>query len=81
MSKEAVKTRKERATETWKQFEEGRAYLASINLDETIKTNVDFYEGRQWAKKTEKTKHLPRPVTNITRMIANNKMSAMNNKP
>lgn len=81
MSKEAVKTRKERATETWKQFEEGRAYLASINLDEIIKTNVDFYEGRQWAKKTEKTKHLPRPVTNITRMIANNKMSAMNNKP
>lgn len=81
MSKEAVKTRKERATETWKQFEEGRAYLASINLDETIKTNVDFYEGRQWAKKTEATKHLPRPVTNITRMIANNKMSAMNNKP
>lgn len=81
MSKEAVKTRKERATETWKQFEEGRAYLASINLDETIKTNVDFYEGRQWAKKTEKTKHLPRPVTNIIRMIANNKMSAMNNKP
>lgn len=79
--KEDVKTRKERATETWKQFEEGRAYLASINLDETIKTNVDFYEGRQWAKKTEKTKHLPRPVTNITRMIANNKMSSMNNKP
>lgn len=79
--KEDVKTRKERATETWKQFEEGRAYLASIHLDETIKTNVDFYEGRQWAKKTENTKHLPRPVTNITRMIANNKMSAMNNKP
>lgn len=81
MSKEATKTRQERARETWKQYEEGRAYLASISLDSTIKQNINFYEGRQWAAPTPSTKLLPRPVTNIVRMIANNKMSAMNNKP
>lgn len=79
--KEELKTRQDRAEETWKQFEEGKTYQASIELDKTIKQNVEFYEGKQWARPTENTKFLPRPVTNIVRMIANNKMSAMNNKP
>lgn len=77
-----TKTREERAAETWKQYEDGRRFQMSINLEQTIRKNIDFYEGRQWGRKiTDRTKNIPRPVTNFVRMIANNKMSAMNNKP
>lgn len=78
--KKDLKTREARAAETWKQYEDGKLFQSSIKLDPTIRQNIDFYEGRQW-KVTERTKGMPRPVTNIVKMIADNKMSAMNNKP
>lgn len=82
MDDKPKKTREERAAETWKQYEQGRQFQNSIKLGTTIRTNIDFYEGRQWGKEvTDRTKMMPRPVTNFVRMIANNKMSAMNNKP
>lgn len=77
-----IKSRQERASETWKEYEEGVRFQKSINLDSVISENIDFYEGRQWGKIiTDRTRDLPRPVTNFVRMIAQNKMSAMNNKP
>ena len=80
--KTTPKTREDRAAETWEQYEQGKRFQASIALDATIRENIDFYEGRQWGRKvTDRTKMLPRPVTNFVRMIVNNKMSAMNNKP
>lgn len=82
MSDKTTKTREDRAAETWEQYEQGKRFQASIALDATIRENIDFYEGRQWGRKvTDRTKMLPRPVTNFVRMIVNNKMSAMNNKP
>lgn len=82
MSDKTTKTREERAAETWEQYEQGKRFQASIALGATIRENIDFYEGRQWGRKvTDRTKMLPRPVTNFVRMIVNNKMSAMNNKP
>ncbi len=82
MTESKRKSRQERASETWKEYEEGVRFQKSINLNTVISTNIDFYEGRQWGKQiTNKTKDLPRPVTNFVRMIVNNKMSAMNNKP
>lgn len=82
MNDKTTKTREDRAAETWEQYEQGKRFQASIALDATIRENIDFYEGRQWGRKvTDRTKMLPRPVTNFVRMIVNNKMSAMNNKP
>lgn len=82
MNDKTTKTREDRAAETWEQYEQGKRFQSSIALDATIRENIDFYEGRQWGRKvTDRTKMLPRPVTNFVRMIVNNKMSAMNNKP
>lgn len=82
MNDKTTKTREDRAAETWEQYEQGKRFQASIALGATIRENIDFYEGRQWGRKvTDRTKMLPRPVTNFVRMIVNNKMSAMNNKP
>ena len=82
MNDKPTKTREDRAAETWEQYEQGKRFQASIALGATIRENIDFYEGRQWGRKvTDRTKMLPRPVTNFVRMIVNNKMSAMNNKP
>ena len=82
MNDKTTKTREDRAAETWEQYEQGKRFQASIALDATIRENIDFYEGRQWGRKvTDRTKMLPRPVTNFVRMIVNNKMSAINNKP
>lgn len=82
MNDKTTKTREDRAAETWEQYEQGKRFQASIALGATIRENIDFYEGRQWGRKvTDRTKMFPRPVTNFVRMIVNNKMSAMNNKP
>ncbi len=71
----------ERINEIWRQYERGMEYQEKIGLPHTIKTNVAFFEGDQWAKPTERTKSLPRPVVNIVKMIVRAKVSAMNNTP
>lgn len=65
----------------WQEYETGQDYKSGIGLNDRIKTNVDFYEGRQWAAPTKNTRALPRPVLNFIEMIVNNKVSAMNNSP
>lgn len=71
----------ERVTKVWKDYQAGLDYQQRIRLPERIKRNVAFYEGDQWAKPTEKTMTLPRPVVNIIKMIVRAKTSAMNNTP
>ena len=71
----------ERVTKVWKDYQAGLDYQQRIRLPERIKQNVAFYEGDQWAKPTEKTMTLPRPVVNIIKMIVRAKTSAMNNTP
>lgn len=71
----------ERVTKVWKDYQAGLDYQQKIRLPERIKQNVAFYEGDQWAKPTEKTATLPRPVVNIIKMIVRAKTSAMNNTP
>lgn len=58
-------------------FDNARDYQASIGLTKNIPVFIDFFEGRQWAPATEKTKNLPRPVINIIKMICRNKESAI----
>lgn len=54
-------------------FRQVKDYQSSMNLTTAIPQFVDFYEGRQWAAPTERTKSLPRPVINIIKMICRNK--------
>lgn len=64
-------------TNLWDMWEKCKEYQGKIGLRKNIPTFVDFYEGRQWPKATERTKSLPRPVVNIIKMICRNKESAI----
>lgn len=68
-------------TTMWEQYQNGLAYQAEIELTKRTKENVDFYEGRQWAPVTERTKSLPRPVVNITKFICRNKRALLSSVP
>lgn len=68
-------------TTAWNDYQNGIAYQESIGLPKRVKECVDFFEGRQWAPVTKRTKALPRPVVNIVKMIVRSKKSAMNNTP
>ena len=68
-------TREELAKKIWGDYEKGLMYQKQLNLKESCEKNVDFYEGRQWPKVTERTKNFPRPVSNIIQFIVNNKKS------
>lgn len=64
-------------TPIWDLWQEVKEYQSKMGLREKIPQYVDFYEGRQWAAPTERTKSLPRPVINIIKMICRNKESAI----
>lgn len=68
-------------TTAWEDYQNGIAYQQDIGLPKRVKECVDFFEGRQWAPTTKRTKALPRPVVNIVKMIVRAKKSAMNNTP
>lgn len=68
-------------TKLWEDFEHARAYQNSLELTTQIPVNVDFYEGRQWAAKTEATRHIPRPVVNIVKFITRSKKSSIVGAP
>lgn len=64
-------------TALWDMWEKCKDYQNKIGLRKNIPMFVDFFEGRQWPKATERTKSLPRPVVNIVKMICRNKESAI----
>ena len=68
-------------TKLWEDFEHARSYQNSLELTTQIPINVDFYEGRQWAAKTEATRHIPRPVVNIVKFITRSKKSSIVGAP
>lgn len=72
---EKITDRKALADTIWSDYEKGLMYQKTIALKETCERNVDFVEGRQWARATERTKNFPRPVSNIIEFIVNNKKS------
>ena len=67
--------REELARKIWNDWENVLNYQRALNLKDTCEVCTNFLEGRQWAKATEKTKNLPRPVINIIKYIVNNKKS------
>lgn len=67
----------EQAKKIWSMYQKGLDYQNISGLSTKIPQCVDFYEGRQWPKATEKTKSMPRPIINVTRMIVRNKKAGI----
>lgn len=65
--------REELAKKIWDDWQNGLQYQKTLRLKETCEQCVDFFEGRQWAVATERTKNMPRPVINIVKFIVNGK--------
>lgn len=65
------------AEQIWSQYEKGKNYVNSIGLAKEWKDCEDFYEGKQWPEATNRTKSFPRPVINVSAMIADNKKSGI----
>jgi hypothetical protein len=72
---------KEQAEKIWEQYQNGKAYQATIGLDSVIPLCVDFYEGRQWGKVQKDTENFPRPIVNFVKMIVDNKRANLMSSP
>ena len=66
-------SKEELAKSIWSEWQNGLQYQNKLNLKNVCETCVDFFEGRQWAPATERTKNMPRPVENIIEYIVNGK--------
>ena len=64
-------------TNCWQMYRNATGYLQSLDLPDTVRRNVAFYEGRQWAAPTPSTKNLPRPVVNLVRFVCRNKRARL----
>lgn len=51
----------------WKLYEKGLKYNGSINLDETVRVNENFFIGKQWESVV--SNGLPTPVFNILKRV------------
>lgn len=51
----------------WKLFERGRAFNAAIDLDATVRTNENFFIGKQWEGVV--SNGLPTPVFNVLKRV------------
>ena len=72
---------KENITSIYNEYLQAKKYFSQMELDTVVPMCVDFYEGRQWGKVTEKTKKLPRATFNLIEMIVNSKISTMLSSP
>ncbi|MEH7480244.1 hypothetical protein V7157_03860 [Neobacillus drentensis] len=63
-----------------KQYTEGLQYKKQMGYLSKWAEAERFKAGDQWAKPTEKTKNLPRPVLNIIKQIENHKTSSVMNE-
>ena len=39
----------EKVCELWQMYRQGASYMRALHLPETVRQNVRFYEGDQWA--------------------------------
>ncbi len=71
----------EQVSKCWELYRAGKEYVARLGLNETVKENVDFYEGRQWAAPTRTTRNMPRPVVNMVKFVCRNKRAKLTLTP
>lgn len=55
------------ANKIWNEYSELQSYLEQRNIYEKVKTNENFYDGRQW--EGVKSDSLPKPVINIVQRV------------
>lgn len=55
------------AEKAWKLYEKGKDFNDRINLDETVKSNENFFIGKQW--EGVQANGLPQPVFNILKRV------------
>lgn len=63
-----------------KQYQEGISYIKKMGFMNNWPLYEKFKAGDQWAKPTEATKNLPRPVFNIIDYIENHKIASVFNE-
>ncbi len=68
-------------TKAWEEYQNGLTYQKTMKFNTDFPMYIRFKEGDQWAPKTERTKHLPRPVFNIVKMFIRAKRSSILNQP
>jgi len=71
----------EQVTDLWQKYRNGVEYISRLGLPETVRTNVAFYEGDQWAPPTKATKNMPRPVVNMVKFVCRNKRARLTLTP
>jgi len=59
----------------------GEQYFNQMGFPALWRECTNFLQGRQWPQKTEATKNMPRPVTNVVRFIENHKTSQILSEP
>lgn len=69
------------AEKIWNEYQLGLDYQRQMGFTKNFPLYRRFFEGDQWAKPTDKTKHLPRPVFNICSLIVDNKVSNILGSP
>lgn len=68
------------ASKVENQYQEGLQYKKQHDFFNKWAEYERFKAGDQWAKPTEKTKNLPRPVLNIIKQIINHKVASVMNE-
>jgi hypothetical protein len=54
-------------SEIWSEYQKLQEYLTEHNVYETVKTNENFYDGKQW--EGVKTENMPKPVINVLQRV------------
>lgn len=67
-------------TKIWDEFKKGTTYADSMGFTKEFPKITEYYEGKQWPDPTKKTKNLPRPVFNITKMFIDRKRANVTNQ-
>ena len=67
----------EQVTDLWSDYQDGLDYQSRSGLSHRIPEYVKFYEGDQWPRAGSLTRNMPRPTTNIIKMICRNKIAGI----
>lgn len=77
--KKDIRERKE--TDVYRKFNSYHSWLTGQGIPERTKRNIDFCEGNQWAKATDRTENMPRPVFNVYSYLLDTKLGNILGSP
>lgn len=77
--KKDIQERKE--TDVYRKFNSYQSWLNGQRIPERTKRNIDFCEGNQWAKATDRTENMPRPVFNVYSYLLDTKLGNILGSP